>query len=74
MMNSLEMITIIKEYLEDVKGDLDSVKMFGLNNQMVIRYTAQKEILENLLDYLDFRIDENQHMMHDADSDMEVTE
>jgi len=74
MMNSLEMITIIKEYLEDVKGDLDSVKMFGLNNQMMIRYTAQKEILENLLDYIDLRIDENQHMMHDADSYMEVSE
>lgn len=71
MMNSLEMITIIKEYLEDVKGDLDSVKMFGLNNQMVIRYTAQKEILENLLDYIDLRIDENQHL---KDAKTEVLE
>lgn len=61
MLNSLEIIEIIKEYLHDVNGDLDSVRMFGLNNRMMIRYSAQKEILENLLDYIDFRIKQNEN-------------
>lgn len=74
MLNSLEIIEIIKEYLEDVNGDLKSVKMFGVNNQFAIRYTAQKEILENLLDYIDFRIAENEHLKNDADSYMHMEE
>lgn len=61
MLNSLEIIEIIKEYLQDVNGDLDSVRMFGLNNRMMVRYSAQKEILENLLDYIDFRIEQNEN-------------
>lgn len=61
MINSLEIIEIIKEYLKDVNGDLDSVRMFGLNNRMMVRYSAQKEILENLLDYIDFMIKQNEN-------------
>jgi hypothetical protein len=71
MINSLEIIEIIKEYLKDVNGDLDSVRMFGLNNRMMVRYSAQKEILENLLDYIDFRIkeDENEKIVKHTDPD-----
>ena len=71
MLNSLEIIEIIKEYLHDVNGDLDSVRMFGLNNRMMIRYSAQKEILENLLDYINFRIEqnENERFVNHADPD-----
>ncbi len=61
MINSLEIIEIIKEYLKDVNCDLDSVRMFGLNNRMMVRYSAQKEILENLLDYIDFMIKQNEN-------------
>lgn len=60
MLSGLEIIEIIKEYIDATDEKLDASKMFGLNNKNLLKYQAQKEILEQLLNDVDLRIREDE--------------
>ena len=59
MLSGLEIIEIIKEYINATNEKLEASKMFGLNNKNLLKYQAQKEILEILLRDVDLRIVED---------------
>lgn len=58
MLSGLEIIEIIKEYIDATDEKLEASKMFGINNKNVLKYHAQKEILEQLLNDVDLRIEQ----------------
>lgn len=60
MLSGLEIIEIIKEYIDETDEKIDASKMFGLNNRNLLKYQAQKEILEKLLKDVDLRIMEDE--------------
>lgn len=60
MLSGLEIIEIIKEYINVCDERIESSKMWGLNNNQVIKFTDQKEILEKLLKDVDLRIMEDE--------------
>ena len=58
MLSGLEIIEIIKEYINATNEKLEASKMFGINNRNLLKYQAQKEILEQLLNDVDLRIEQ----------------
>ena len=60
MLSGLEIIEIIKEYIDATNEKLEASKMFGINNRNLLKYQAQKEILEQLLKDVDLRIMEDE--------------
>lgn len=58
MLSGLEIIEIIKEYIDATNEKLEASKMFGINNRNLLKYQAQKEILEQLLNDVDLRIEQ----------------
>ena len=61
MLSGLEIIEIIKEYIDATDERLEASKMFGINNRNLLKYQAQKGILEQLLNDVDLRIEQNEN-------------
>lgn len=62
MLSGLEIIEIIKEYKNDIDEKIESSKMWGVNNSKLLTFQSQKEVLENLLEDIDIRIEQNENV------------